>query len=56
MHHSPTREPVEVVHLLDTHAAPGVTQGSQKELAAVVMRTMGCLTSPTGHFVELMEK
>jgi len=56
MHHGVTWEPVEIVYGLDTHADSGVTQGSQKELAAMVVGTVGCLTAPTGHFVELMEK
>jgi hypothetical protein len=47
---------VEVVHRLDAHADTGVAAGSQKELSAVVMGTVGCLTAPTGHFVELMMK
>jgi hypothetical protein len=56
MHHRGTRQSVKLVHRLDTHADPGVTHGSQKEFSAVIMGTLGCLTAPTGHFVELMQK
>jgi hypothetical protein len=56
MHSSVTREPVEIVHDLDAHADPRVTYGSQKEFSAVIMGTVGCLTAPTGHVVELMQK
>ncbi len=44
--HSATREPVEVVHGLDAHTDPWVTQGRQKDLGAVVVSTAGMLTAP----------
>jgi len=56
MHYNFTRELVEIVNDLDAHTDPGVTYGSQKEFSAMIMGTVGCLTAPTGHVVELMQK
>jgi hypothetical protein len=55
-YHGATGEPVEVVHVLDTHANTGVAPRSQIELGAVIMGTKGSVTSSTRGLVELMEK
>ena len=46
---------MEIVHGLNTHADPGMAARGQGEVAAVIVGTVGCLTSPTGGLVELMQ-
>ena len=47
---------MQVIQVLDTHTAPWVTQGREKDLAAMGMPTVGSLTAPFYRLVELMQK
>jgi hypothetical protein len=56
MHHRVTREPGNLIHDLNADANAGMAARGQVEFVAVIMGTVGCLTSLTGCLVQLMQK
>jgi hypothetical protein len=56
MRHRVTRESGNLLHNLDADANAGMAARGQVEFVAVSMGTVGCLTSPTGCLVKLMQK